>query len=89
MNRTLYIDFGSVSTREQLHQLLAEAFRFPGYYGRNWDAFDECIRDVELPPHVEIRGIEALRRCLPREAELIDRCITDFVRNVVIKAHSG
>jgi RNAse (barnase) inhibitor barstar len=59
--------------------LIAEAFGFPDYYGRNWDAFDECIRDVELPPHVEITGLEALRVRLPREAELFQRCVADFV----------
>jgi RNAse (barnase) inhibitor barstar len=41
----LKIDVGSVTTREELHSLIAEAFGFPDYYGRNWDAFDECIRD--------------------------------------------
>ncbi|HAF43882.1 MAG TPA: ribonuclease inhibitor [Gallionellaceae bacterium] len=74
----LKVEVGSVSTRQELHDLLFEAFRFPDYYGQNWDAFDECIRDVKLPPHVEITGLESLRVRLPREAELLQRCVTEF-----------
>ena len=77
---TLKIDVGSVTTQDGLHSLIAEAFRFLDYYGGNWDAFDECIRDVELPPHVEITGLDALRDRLPREAELLQRCVADFVQ---------
>ena len=75
----LRVDVGAASSREELHRLLAAAFHFPGYYGHNWDAFDECIRDVELPAHVEIVGLEALRARLPREAELLQQCVRDFV----------
>ena len=74
----LKIDVGSVATGQELHDLLFEAFRFPDYYGSNWNAFDECIRDVELPPHVEITGLEALRVRLPWEAEWLHRCVTEF-----------
>jgi RNAse (barnase) inhibitor barstar len=75
----LKIDVGSVTTRQELHSRLAEAFHFPDYYGHNWDAFDECIRDVEVPTHVEITGFDALRARLPREAELLQQCVADFI----------
>ena len=76
---TLKVDVGPATTRQELHRLLAEAFHFPDYYGQNWDAFDECIRHVELPSRVEIVGFEALRLRLPREAELLQRCVADFI----------
>jgi RNAse (barnase) inhibitor barstar len=79
LNHEIDINVAEVSTREALHQLLADAFQFPDYYGRNWDAFNDCIRDVELPRRVTIRGLEELRRKLPREAELLTRCVGDFV----------
>ena len=68
-----------MTSHQELHGLLKEALRFPDYYGKNWDAFDECIRDVELPPHVEIAGLEMLRARLPREADLLQQCVSDFV----------
>ena len=86
----LNVDVGAVSTPQELHSLLAEAFHFPDYYGQNWDAFDECIRDVELPPRVEIVGLEGLRARLPREADLLQRCVTDFIEesahDIIIRA---
>ncbi len=74
----LKIDLADVSSREELHALMAAAFSFPDYYGRNWDAFDECIRDISLPKEVKIYNLEALRTRLSREAELLSQCIQSF-----------
>ncbi|WP_416383722.1 barstar family protein [Pseudomonas aeruginosa] len=70
---TLKINVGAASLPKALHHRLAAAFHFPDYYDHNWDAFDECIRDVELPTRVEITGFEALRARLLREAELLQQ----------------
>jgi Barstar (barnase inhibitor) len=50
-----------ISSKAALLALLAEQLRFPGYFGWNWDAFEECVRDLSwLPPgrvilrHVDI-----------------------------------
>jgi RNAse (barnase) inhibitor barstar len=34
---------------DDLHAEIAHAFRFPDYYGMNWDAFNECIAETVLP----------------------------------------
>jgi ribonuclease inhibitor len=75
----LKVDVGAVTSRRELHRLLAEAFRFPDYYGHNWDAFDECIRDVDIPPRIEIAGLAEVRARLPREAGLLQQCVAYFV----------
>jgi hypothetical protein len=31
-------------------RLLGQAFRFPSYYGVNWDAADECLADMSWEP---------------------------------------
>lgn len=77
---SLKVDVSSATSHQELHRLLKEVFQFPDYYGKNWDAFDECIRDVELPTHIEITGLEKLRECLPREADLLQQCVSDFVK---------
>ncbi|NBV45947.1 MAG: hypothetical protein EBR86_10010 [Planctomycetia bacterium] len=32
--------------KEKLLGVLARKLRFPGYFGHNWDALDECLRDL-------------------------------------------
>ncbi|XXF78888.1 barstar family protein [Myxococcaceae bacterium GXIMD 01537] len=40
-----------VSGKEQLMSVLEETLRLPGYFGRNWDALPDCLRDLSwLPP---------------------------------------
>lgn len=77
--RVVDIDVSAVTNSDALHELLASKLGFPHYYGRNWDAFDECISDAELPlPHtVRVQGVENLRTRLPREAELLRKCATN------------
>ena len=74
------IDVGTATTPDELHSTLADALGFPDYYGKNWDAFDECIRDVSLPSALEIAGLEQLRSRLPREARLLEDCF-DYFKN--------
>ena len=78
MERIVEIDVGSVRERRELHELLFQNLGFPAYYGGNWDAFDECIRDpgLGLPDRVVVRGMASLEAALPREAALFRECAT-------------
>jgi ribonuclease inhibitor len=73
------IDLSQVRTSKELHKLIERAMGFPDYYGRNWDAFDECASDpsVTIPAEVYITGIGDLTVHLPREAALMRRCFSD------------
>jgi RNAse (barnase) inhibitor barstar len=43
-----------VTTKTELHWDLQEKLGFPGYYGKNFDALNDCLRDYEVtsPGHV-------------------------------------
>jgi RNAse (barnase) inhibitor barstar len=40
----LFLD-GRIESEPGFHEAIAKVLAFPDYYGKNWDAFDECIRD--------------------------------------------
>ncbi|TOH04642.1 ribonuclease inhibitor, partial [Vibrio parahaemolyticus] len=37
------IDLIMIENENQLHELMANCFGFPDYYGKNWDAFWDCL----------------------------------------------
>ncbi len=42
-----YIDGASITDKETFFKKFSSAMKFPDYFGENWDAFDECITDME------------------------------------------
>lgn len=44
------MDGRKIATKEDFLREAAEAMNFPAYFGHNWDAFDECIRDLSWVP---------------------------------------
>jgi ribonuclease inhibitor len=76
--KELEIDVTRVDTQAQLHELLAEKLGFPDYYGGNWDAFNDCVRDIEGPLVVRVKGFARLRFRLPRDAKIWTNCARDL-----------
>ena len=65
----LDLDTARVASEAGLLAELARAFRFPDYFGGNWDAADECLRDLSWLPArgyvLRIPNAESLWRSLP------------------------
>ncbi|WP_272971330.1 barstar family protein [Comamonas terrigena] len=60
------VTVGDVFKTEELHQRLMTALSFPGFYGRNWDAFWDAITGlVEMPHTLRLEGWQALKAHLP------------------------
>jgi Barstar (barnase inhibitor) len=68
----------TVRSDGDLLRSLAQAMRFPGYFGMNWDAVDECLRG--LPEQVPAKGYVLFvhesawlwQRCRPAMGMLIE-----------------
>lgn len=74
----LKIEIKSGMDIAEIHSLLADALEFPNYYGKNWDAFDECINDDEAsnpPGKLIIIGWDNFIRDHRKDAELFWSCI--------------
>jgi hypothetical protein len=37
----------TVTTKGLLFELYSKSLKFPDYFGSNWDAFEECINDLD------------------------------------------
>jgi len=55
INNTLsiMIDGMEIRTKEQLLTTMKEAFSFPDYFGMNWDALDEVLKDLSWLKRVQ------------------------------------
>lgn len=41
------VDVSKIDSRADLFDAIGRALSFPSYYGHNWDALEECLRDFE------------------------------------------
>jgi RNAse (barnase) inhibitor barstar len=64
------IDVSTVSTKTELHELLASALGFPEGMGRTWDGFWDCVTgDCPLPDELVVKGLDHVEKVLPDEAK--------------------
>ena len=47
--RIILLDTDKWVDESVFHENVMEAFRFPDYYGKNLNAFSECLRSAEVP----------------------------------------
>jgi len=78
MTRNLQIDGKKIQNWDSFHDCFTEALGFPGFYGRNMDAWNDCMTSLDCPEdgmssvHVEIGGVLVL--CLSNAEDLKKRC---------------
>jgi hypothetical protein len=74
-SRELVVNVGAPADTRALHEVLARELDFPRHYGRNWDAFTDCLRDLEGRPRIRVLGWAALAATLPRDAVHLRSCL--------------
>lgn len=57
MRRCIKVDCTSFTTIDDFHDFIAKSLSFPSYYGRNQDAFWDCISEIVDDTTVEVRNL--------------------------------
>ena len=87
--RKIVLDLSGAQSRGQMHELLAESFSFPDWYGRNLDALYDCLTDIfedtcagiyGMPEDEELKeyGLRIRRTCEEAEEENPHLCFFFF-----------
>lgn len=70
------IDLSDVASPLELQQRLSTSLEFPGWCGKNWDAFWDAITGlVDMPHQLRLMGWQTLENRLPLDAELLRACL--------------
>ncbi|MFJ3384780.1 MULTISPECIES: barstar family protein [unclassified Curtobacterium] len=79
--RVVEMDAGSWRDERHMHATFAAALAFPGHFGMNLDALDDCMSDVAEPDYgwdpsetglvVVLSGFDGFADRLPRTAEQV------------------
>ncbi|QEL18310.1 barstar family protein [Limnoglobus roseus] len=73
------IDLSAVNTADELQSLLMRSLDFPGWYGRNWNAFWDAITGlVPMPRQLLLIGWAGFVDRLPDDARLMCACLDDM-----------
>lgn len=84
------IDLANCTDKACLLQAFARALAFPEWFGGNWDAFADCLADLdwlEAPGHVLlIEGDAAMARHAP---EILDTCREILADAIVQRSTHG
>ena len=63
---SIVFDGSELKTKEQLMLKMKEAFSIPDYFGMNWDALDEVLRDLSW-----LDGIETIQITFENSSQIL------------------
>ena len=81
----IILDFTKNRTLWDIHIMLQERFGLPDYYGKNWDALWDSMRDAFGDKHtyvVELHGFYSLPKDLQEKCKIMLEVFDDVVEEV-------
>lgn len=86
--RRVVVDLSKVTGWDSFHDLFADAFGFPAYYGRNMDAWIDCMEDFAIEKDLlilDLPGMADLKLRCPEICEALNEC-SAFINHRSLKS---
>src|ERR1041384_6894588 len=78
MTKNVQIDGSKIKDWDSFHDLFSETFGFPGFYGRNMNAWNDCMTYLAVPEEgmtsVHVPSGDVVVLCISGAADLKKRC---------------
>jgi RNAse (barnase) inhibitor barstar len=81
----VHLDGASIQTDAEFLEAIASALRFPDYFGRNWNALDDCLLDVDEPTIVEWTQANRFATAEPEGYAIALSCFADTTAPVELR----
>jgi RNAse (barnase) inhibitor barstar len=75
--RVVKLDGSRIESPEEFLDAVAAALEFPDYFGRNWNALDDCLLDINEPTVVEWTQASRFAGADPEEYAIALSCFAD------------
>lgn len=73
------LDLSVIQTKQDLMGWFYHNFNFPDYFGSNWDAVDECLRDYcKGDVTIMVKSVEQITPEIKENFPILKSVIADF-----------
>ena len=76
--KTVTLDLTGCQSLGEIHQRIKKAFDFPDFYGQNWDAFWDLLRNECDANKIEVLGEDTVSKELEPSIEMINEILQEF-----------
>ena len=76
--KTVTLDLTGCQSLGEIHQRIKKAFDFPDFYGQNWDAFWDLLRNECDANKIEVLGENTVSKELEPSIEMINEILQEF-----------
>ncbi|TYK52436.1 hypothetical protein FXF68_01235 [Actinomadura decatromicini] len=83
------VDGHACRTRAAFFREAARALKFPAHFGQNWDAFLDCLRDLDRPALIVVHADELLADEDPRQLAILFEILSEEELPTTLTASPG